>query len=172
MMMLTFQMQLQESSSRLMYTSSMIAHMDNAASRVNKAFSLAGVGIPPDSVCVYTGTDRVVFRSYWDSASDTLSQTKHTVEMKIASVENPYGKALIISQDGTPLNDLGTIFYIENMSLIYYDKNGTQTTQPALVRSADVLLTFRRDSPWNPNRPLRSNIQVKCFFMNSYLKGA
>ena len=86
MMMLTFQMQLQESSSRLIYTSSMIDHMDNAANRINKAFALAGVGIPADSVCVYAGTNRVVFRSYWDENSDTFSQTKHSVEIKLANV--------------------------------------------------------------------------------------
>jgi hypothetical protein len=172
MMMFTFQIQMQESSQRILYVASMVEHMDMAATKVNKTFALAGIGIPSDSVCVTAGTNRVVFKTFWNCDSDTLSATRNTIEMRIADVANPYGKALIITQNGTPLTDNGYIFYIEAMSIRYYDKNDAVTTTPGLVRSADFLLTFRRDSPWNPNSPLRTNIQVKCFFMNSYLKGA
>lgn len=172
LMMMTFQLQLQESAARLYYSSSMIDHMDAAATKVNKTFALAGIGIPVDSVCVVAATNRIVFKTFWNCNSDTLSATRHNIEMKIATVANPYGKALIISQDGTPMTDLGYIFYIEAMTLKYYNRDGAVTTQPGSVRSAEILLTFRRDSPWRPNRPLRSNIQIKCFFMNSYLQGA
>lgn len=172
MMMTTFQIQLQESAVRIQYVSSMIDHMDVAASKVNKTFALAGVGMPVDSVCVYAGTNRVQFRTFWNCDSDTLSATRHIIEMKIDTTSTAFGKALIITQDGAPLENLGYIFYIEAMALKYFDRDGIETAQLADIRSADVLFTFRRDSPWNPGSPLRSNLQVKCFFMNSYLKGA
>ncbi|MDD2228480.1 MAG: hypothetical protein PHY48_03605 [Candidatus Cloacimonetes bacterium] len=173
LMMMTFQLQLHESAGRIYYMSSMIDHMDVAATKVNKTFALAGIGIPPDSVCVIAATNRVVFKTFWNCNSDTLSATRHLIEMKIATVTNPYGgKALLLTQDGAPMEDLGYIFYIEAMVIKYFDKNDAQTTQPGLVRSAEIFFTFRRDSPWNPTQPLRSNLQVKCFFMNSYLQGA
>lgn len=171
LMVMTFQMQLQESAERLMYVGSMIEHMDTACTRVNKLFALAGVGIPVDSVVVVAATNRVVFRTYWNCDSDTLSNVRHLIEFNIANVANPYGKALRITQNGSTLEDIGYIMYVEGMTLRYYDKNDAITTSPGAVRSAEVLLTFRRDSTWRPNRPLRSNIQMRCYFMNSYLQG-
>jgi hypothetical protein len=61
--------------------------------------------------------------------------------------------------------------YIERIRFNYFDLADSLTTDTSEVRSAEVLLTFRRDSPWNPDQPLRSNIQMKSYFMNSYLQG-
>ncbi|MCK9309067.1 MAG: hypothetical protein M0P99_02205 [Candidatus Cloacimonetes bacterium] len=172
MMMTTFQIQLQESSQRILYVATMVDNMDMAATKINKTFALAGIGMPVDSVCVIAETNRVAFKTFWDCNSDTLSTTRHTIEIKIADTANNYGKALIISQDGTPMTNAGYIFYIEAISFIYYNKSDVVTNSAGTVRSADVLLTFRRDSNGAGNRPLRTNIQVKCYFMNSYLQGA
>ncbi len=172
LMMMTFQLQLQETSQRVLYASSMIEHMDAAASKLNKVFSLAGIGIPVDSICVTAQSSRVVLKTFWDCNSDTLSGARHNIEIKLATTNTQYGRALEITQDGTALEDLGYIMYVESVSFVYYDRNGSVTTTSANVRSADVLLTFRRDSSWRPDRPLRTTIQIKCFLMNSYLQGA
>lgn len=171
LMMMTFQLQMQETAGRLHYMGSMIEHMDSAANKLNQTIALAGIGIPSDSLCVVANTSRLVFRTYWDCNSDTLSNTRHLIEIKLADANSGYGRSLQITQDGNPLEELGYIFYIENIVFKYYDKNDTATTAPGAARSAEMLLTFRRDSPWRPDRPLRSNLQVKCFFMNSYLQG-
>jgi len=171
LMMMTFQLQMQEAAGRLYYISSMIEHMDTAANKLNKTIALAGIGIPADSLCVVAEASRLVFRTYWDCNSDTLSNVRHIIEIKIADSGNEYGRTLQISQDGSPLEDLGYILYIENVVFNYFDKNDAATTSIGAARAAEILLTFRRDSSWHPERPLRSNLQVKCFFMNSYLQG-
>lgn len=170
LMMLTFQTQLNQTSQRILYVASMVDHMDQAANRLNKIIAQAGIGIPPDSVCVTAGTSNIVFKTYWNCESDTLTNTRQTIEMKIHNITSPYGKALVITQNGTPLKDTGYILYIESMALKYYDKNDILTTTPSQVRSVEMLLTFRRDYSSMDKYPLRSNIQVKCFFMNCYLQ--
>ena len=57
-----------------------------------------------------------------------------------------------------------------NLGLNYYNLAGAATTTLKDIMSAEILLTFRRDSPWRPAQPLRSNLQLKCFFMNAYLQ--
>ena len=65
---------------------------------------------------------------------------------------------------------LGHIQYIEDIDMNYFDFDDNATTTPADIVSAEILLTFRRDSPWRSDQPLRSNLQLKCFFMNAYLQ--
>lgn len=170
LMIMTFQLQLQETAGRIYYTSSMIDHMDAAASNVNHIFSMAGVGVPSDSICVAANSSSITFRTYWDCAGDSLSNTQHQIELKLANDGYESGRVLEILQDGNVIMPLGYILYIENMRLNYYNLAGAATTTLKDIMSAEILLTFRRDSPWRPAQPLQSNIQLKCFFMNAYLQ--
>jgi hypothetical protein len=169
-MIMTFQLQLQETAGRIYYTSSMIDHMDNAASNVNHIFSMAGVGVPSDSICVAANSSSITFRTYWDCAGDSLSNVKHLIDLSLADYGHDSGSVLEIRQDGNLIMPLGNILYIESMHLNYYDQNGAATSNLKDIMCAEVLLTFRRDSPWRPAQPLRSNIQLKCYFMNAYLQ--
>jgi len=169
-MIMTFQLQLQETAGRIYYTSSMIDHMDNAASNVNHIFSMAGVGVPSDSICVAANSSSITFRTYWDCAGDSLSNVKHLIDLSLADYGHDSGSVLEIQQDGNLIMPLGNILYIESMHLNYYDQNGAATSNLKDIMCAEVLLTFRRDSPWRPAQPLRSNIQLKCYFMNAYLQ--
>ncbi|MCB5269687.1 MAG: hypothetical protein LHW43_06260 [Candidatus Cloacimonetes bacterium] len=170
LMIMTFQLQLQETAGRIYYTSSMIDHMDAAASNINHIFAMAGVGVPADSICVAADSTSITFRTYWDCAGDSLSTTKHLIELELKNYGYESGRVLEISQDGNVIMPLGHILYIENMHLTYYDKDGVETDELKAIMSAEILLTFRRDSPWRPAQPLRSNIQLKCYFMNAYLQ--
>ncbi|MDD3097983.1 MAG: hypothetical protein PHU99_09715 [Candidatus Cloacimonetes bacterium] len=145
--------------------------MDTAASKLNHIMAMAGIGVPVDSVCVIADESRLVFRTFWNCESDTLSEDRHLIDIKLGD-STQHGSILEINQDGTLIEPLGYILYIEDVAFNYYDKNDNQTTTPANVMSAEILLTFRRDSPWRQDQPLRTNIQLKCFFMNSYLQGA
>ena len=169
-MIMTFQLQLQETAGRIYYTSSMIDHMDNAARNVNHIFSMAGVGVPSDSICVAANSSSITFRTYWDCAGDSLSNVKHLIDLSLADYGHDSGSVLEIRQDGNLIMPLGNILYIESMHLNYYDQNGAATSNLKDIMCAEVLLTFRRDSPWRPAQPLRSNIQLKCYFMNAYLQ--
>ncbi|MCK9558070.1 MAG: hypothetical protein PHO85_03250 [Candidatus Cloacimonetes bacterium] len=170
LMIMTFQLQLQETAGRIYYTSSMIDHMDAAARNVNHIFAMAGVGIPADSICVSANSSSIKFRTYWDCDGDSLSDDRHLIEMKVVDYGYESGKVLEIRQDGSVIMPLGHILFIENMTLNYYNINGVATTTLRDIMSAEILLTFRRDSPWRPAQPLRSNLQLKCFFMNAYLQ--
>jgi len=171
MMLFTFTAQLQETSQRSLYTATMVDHMDQAAIKINNLFSLAGIGLSADSTCIVADSNKVTFRTYWDYNNNVLTDSPHSIQLKLDTVTHPIlGTAIIITQDGTQLTDLGYILYIEYLKFNYYNKWGQVTTNPSAVRSVDVLLTFRRDAPSLVNRPLRTNIQLRCFFMNSYLR--
>jgi len=150
----------------------MVEHMDNAATKINAVISLAGIGLPADSACVTATASRLVFRSYWDWNANSLSAARHSLELKIVDLGSPYGKALTLVQDGTVLNDLGYIFYINAISFKYYNKIDQVTTTASTVRAAEVFLTFRRDPPTSGGIPLQTKIQLKCFMMNTYMRGA
>jgi len=164
-------MQMQETVDRVYHTSSMIDHMDTSANKLNHIFSMAGVGIPVDSVVVVADSSRFVFRTFWNCETDTLSDSRHLVEIKLNDDSTDFGRVLEISQDGSLIEPLGYIMYIEDIKLKYYNKHDVQTTNTGAMRYAEVLLTFRRDSSWRPDQPLRSNLQLKLFLMNSYLQG-
>ena len=170
LMIMTFQLQLQETAGRIYYTSSMIDHMDAAARNINHIFAMAGVGVPADSICVAASSASITFRTYWDCAGDSLSNTQHQIELKLANDGYADGKVIEIQQDGSVIMPLGHIQYIEDIEMNYFDFDDNATTTPADIVSAEILLTFRRDSPWRPAQPLQSNIQLKCFFMNAYLQ--
>jgi hypothetical protein len=128
------------------------------------------VGVPSDSICVAANSSSITFRTYWDCAGDSLSNVKHLIDLSLADYGHDSGSVLEIQQDGNLIMPLGNILYIESMHLNYYDQNGAATSNLKDIMCAEVLLTFRRDSPWRPAQPLRSNIQLKCYFMNAYLQ--
>lgn len=171
MMMITFQLQLRENAERTLYASAMVEHMDEACRKLNSVVALAGIGMPADSAVTLAATNRMVFRTYWDYAQDVLTAAPHSVEIKLVDSGTEYGQVLTIVQDGNIL-PAPYIFYIENVSFKYYTKQDQITTTARFVRSAEMLLTFRKDTPAPSNRPLRSMVQIKCFLMNSYMRGA
>jgi hypothetical protein len=171
LMIMTFQMQMRETVTRLHYTGSMIEHMDEVTTTLNHTFAMAGIGIPVSDVCTIVDTNRIEFKTLWDVAGDSLSSTLHVIHIALDDSSSAQGKVLTIKQDGSVIQPLGYIMYIERIRFNYFDLADSLTTDTSEVRSAEVLLTFRRDSPWNPDQPLRSNIQMKSYFMNSYLQG-
>ncbi|HHV36210.1 MAG TPA: hypothetical protein GXX77_00015 [Candidatus Cloacimonetes bacterium] len=178
LMVMTFQLQLQENAMRLYYTGSMISHMDDVAETINHVFSMVGIGYgkeqvetkPDEIVCVVANENTIKFRTYWDYEKDELSEEPHTVEIVLNEAEDGWGRVMNIIQDGEIIFPMGHILFIEDMKLGYYDKDDAITTDRTDIMSAEVLLTFRRESPWKPDQPLRSNLQLKCYFMNRYLQ--
>lgn len=176
LMIMTFQLQLQENAMRLYYTSSMIEHMDDVAETINHVFSMVGIGYglaqttQEETVCIVANENTVKFRTFWDYENDELSQTAHTVEIVLNEDDGEWGRVLNVVQDGEIIFPMGHILFIEDMKLKYYNINDVVTTELKDIMSAEVLLTFRRDSPWRQDQPLRSNLQLKCYFMNRYLQ--
>lgn len=170
LMMISFQFQLQDTANRSMFTASMIDHMDTAATKINAVVALAGIGYPPGQTVITAGSSTLKFRSYWNYESDQITASPVTIEIGLSNTTTGVGKALTIKQNDVLLSDLGYILWVESLSFRYYTVDGNLTTTPAAVRSAEAWLTFRRDAP-NPNAPiLRTKLQVKCFFMNAYMR--
>lgn len=172
LMMITFQYQMQEAADRAMFMKDMIDHMDVAATKLNSVIALAGVGFAPNVAVVHATADSLVFQTYWDYQNDQLGLTPCTLSLKLANVPSPYGKALTIRQNGIPLNDLGYIFWVDGLKFKYYTKTDALTTDKTLVRSAEMWLSFFRNPPIMGSEVLRTRLQVKCFFMNAYMRGA
>lgn len=182
LMVMTFQLQLQENAMRLHYTGSMISHMDEVAENINHVFSMVGIGYgeeqskPEDIVCVRAVQDSIQFRTYWDYEKDELSEEPHIITLAIRDAVDEWGKVLNVVQDTNIVFPMGHMLFIEEMKLGYYDIDGSLITNPNLeanrkrIMSVEVLLTFRRDSPWKPDQPLRSNLQLRSYFMNRYLQ--
>ncbi|MDZ4182330.1 MAG: hypothetical protein U1B83_05575 [Candidatus Cloacimonadaceae bacterium] len=172
LMMITFQYQMQESADRAMYIKEMIDHMDQAAVKLNSVIALAGVGFMPANTVIHATADSLVFWTYWNYQLDELGMVPYTISVKRSPMPSPYGYAAVIRQDGVPLNDLGYLFWIDGISFRYFDRNDALTTTAANVRSAEVRLSFFRNAPRQGSKVIRNRLQVKCFFMNAYMRGA
>ncbi|MEF3694810.1 MAG: hypothetical protein V3576_05620 [Candidatus Cloacimonadota bacterium] len=171
LMMMTFQLRLRENAERSLYASAMVEHMDEACRKLNSVIALAGIGIAPTSVVTTAATNRMVFITYWDYKLDVLTASSHTVEISLEDSGTDYGDILTITQDGEVL-PAPYIFYIEDITFKYYTKLDQLTTTASAVRSAEMLLTFRKDAPRTQAQPLRSMVQIRCYLMNSYMRGA
>lgn len=179
-MIMTFQLQLQENAMRLYFTGSMISHMDEVAEYINHIFSMLGIGFKDNEDVVVEATNKSIkFRTYWDFEADMISEEKQTIEIRLNdATESEFGRVLSIYQQRGETSKqfpLEHILFIEDIGFNYYNRagNNINSSTDKEIMSAEVLLTFARASPWKPDYPLRSNLQLKCYFMNMYLqKGA
>lgn len=172
LMMITFQYGMRESADRALYTKEMINNMDTAATKLNAVIALAGIGYEPTATVIHATADSLVFRTYWDYQNDVLGLVPNTLSIRLANMPSPYGRALTIRQNGVPLNDLGYIFWVDGLQFKYYDRNNALTTQATSVRGTEAWLTFFRNPPRADGQVLRSRLQVRCYFMNAYMRGA
>ncbi len=171
-MLISFQFQMQEAVDRALYTISMIDVMDQTATKLNSVIALAGVGLSPTTAVKYATQDSLVFYTFWDFQNDTITGSSKTLSIKLSSVPSPYGTAVVIRQDGVPLNDLGYLFWINELQFRYYTKNDALTTTVSAVRSAEVRISFFRNPPRTGGKPIITKLQFKCYFMNAYMQGA
>jgi hypothetical protein len=172
LMLISFQYKMRESADRYLYMKDMIDHTDKAAEKLNKVIALAGVGFTPAATVSYATTDSLVFNTYWNYETNSLQLDPLTISIKLNTFPSPVGKALVISQNGIPLNDFGYIFWVDDLDFKYYDRLDALTTTAANVRSAELWLSFTRSAPVSGTATLKNRIQVKCFFMNAYMRGA
>ncbi|MDZ4181994.1 MAG: hypothetical protein U1B83_03875, partial [Candidatus Cloacimonadaceae bacterium] len=147
LMMFSFQYQLADTTNSAIYMANMVDHMQVANTRLNRLFSLAGIGLAPANTVVVADSNRIEFRSKWDYAANRITTVEHRISLSLSNVDTPLGKALIVTQNGTQLNDLGYIFWVDRLQMRYYDINDILTTDPARIRSAEMWLTFRHNTP-------------------------
>jgi len=171
MMIFNFQYQLTDTAQSVVYLAQMMDHMQEATFRLNNIISLAGIGYPPASMVSVADSTRMVFHTKWDYISDAISASEHLIVLKISDSQTDFGRSLQVSQDGTPMNDLGYIFWIHRLRFRYLDINGNLTTTPSQVRSVDMWLTFRRSAPTLRLQALSTKLQMRCYLMNAYLAG-
>ncbi|HOH47192.1 MAG TPA: hypothetical protein PLX59_05075, partial [Candidatus Cloacimonadota bacterium] len=124
-----------------------------------------------DFAVVTAESSRLIFRTYWSYPENQLTDDIHSVMLRLSSSNTDFGRTLIIAQDGVLIHDADYIFYISDVSFIYYNLAGQVTTTPRNVRSVDARLTFSRAAPTSGGRALETRIQIRCYIMNSYLKG-
>ncbi|MCB5229781.1 MAG: hypothetical protein LHW44_06960 [Candidatus Cloacimonetes bacterium] len=172
LMMITFQYNLREATDRALYTKQMLDHMDLAAYKLNGVVALAGIGFEPNEMVVHARPDSLVFNTYWDYQNNILGTHSNTLSISLSPMPSPYGKALVIRQNGVPLNDLGHIFWVDRLRFVYHDRDGRVTTDRTKVRDTNIYLTFFRDPPRAGGQTLRNNLEIKCFFMNAFMRGA
>ncbi|MDP2173359.1 MAG: hypothetical protein Q8M98_04335 [Candidatus Cloacimonadaceae bacterium] len=171
LMMFSFQYQLSDTTNSAIYMAGMVEHMRTASTRLNGIVALAGIGFLPENTVVVADTNRLEFKTKWDYAGNTISTVENRLVLTLSNVDTPLGKALIVTQNGTQLNDLGYIFWVDRLFFRYYDIDDAITTDPSLVRSADLWLTFRHNAPTLGRQSLHTKLQMRCYFMNAYLAG-
>jgi hypothetical protein len=171
-MMITLQFQLQEAADRAYYLKEMVDHMDQCATKLNSVVALAGVGFEPDEAIVHATQDSLVFWTYWDYQEDKLGAAPVQLSIKLSDAPDPWGIAVLLAQDGEPLNDLGYLFWIDELRFRYYTKNDVLTTDAELARSAEIRMGFYHDPPRAGSQAIRTKLQFKCYFMNAYMRGA
>ena len=172
LMMITFQFRLHDTANQAMYLASMVEHMETAATKLNSVIALAGIGYAPTATVVTAGTNTLSFRSYWNYITNQITPNPVVIEIGLSSTTTGVGKALTIRQDGELLPDLGYILWVDQLAFRYYTKTDALTTTASAVRAAEVWLTFSRQAPRMGDQSLQTKMQVKCFFMNAYMRGA
>lgn len=167
--MFTFQYQLTDTANSVIYMEGMVEHMQVAYKQINSLISLAGIGILPANTVVVADSNRMEFRTKWNYQTKSIGFTDNRLELSLSNVQTQLGKALTVRQNGTLMNDLGYIFWVDNLRIKYYDIDGHVTTTPANVRSAELWLTFRHNAPSQGGQTLHTKIQMRCYLMNTYL---
>lgn len=172
LMVISLQFQLQEAADRSYYLKEMVDHMDQCATKLNSVVALAGVGLTPSTAIIHATEDSLVFWTYWDYQQDQLGITPVRLSIKLSDAPDPYGIAVLLAQDNEPLDDLGYLFWIDELKFRYYTKNDVLTTSASLARAAEIRMGFYHDSPRAGSSPIRTKLQFKCYFMNAYMRGA
>jgi hypothetical protein len=170
LMMITFQFQLYETSDRLLYTMNMTDHMEMTATRLNNIIALAGAGIDPGDTVVHADEDSLVFMTYWDFLTETKDESPNKLSIKLAAAPNPFGTQVLIAQNDEVLQDLGNIFWVNELKFRYYDIDDNLTTEEDDVMAAELRVSFFRDAPRGGSRDIQTKLQFKCFFMNAYMQ--
>lgn len=180
LMLMGFQFHVTETAQRHIFASSMVHHMENAASRLNHVIGMAGLGVDsPQNAVARADANAFVFRSYWDFHNDKLGNTREQpnyISISLRDSPESTGKAIELRQGNstniathTILEDMGYIFWVDDLNFVYFDVNGSPTKDTKKVRSVDVRMTFRRGGPFIDTRDLTNKLQVKCYLMNTYL---
>ena len=170
LMMVTFQYQLLETSDRMLYTMNMTDHMEKTATRLNNIIALAEIGIEPEEIVKHARENELVFRTYWNFLTDTKDADEHTLSIKLADAPNPFGTQVLIAQDDVILQDLGNIFWVNELNFRYYDIDDKLTDDEEDIMAAELRISFFRDAPRGSSRDIETKLQFKCFFMNAYMQ--
>jgi len=172
MMMITFQYQLRDTADSAIYMSNMIREMQQATKKLNGVISLAGIGVPPENTVTIADSTTLRFVTQWDYNDNAISFTTHTIELRLANNDTELGRELTVFQDGLPVQGFGQILWIKGLRFVYFDKTDHQTSTMSLIRSVELWLTFQHNAPTMDKAPLHTRLQMRCFFMNSFLAGA
>jgi hypothetical protein len=177
LMMMTFQMQFQQTADRTIFAAQMMTHEQRACRELNGLIALAGVNFSRDStVVIVADSTRMQFRTYWDYMNNVMTSTANTLTLTLNPSTTDVGRELSIWQAATPVYNLGSILWLENLKFQYYDVTGAslgyRVTGAALknIYSIDVDMTFKRDPPMIQTTPLRVKVQLRCYLMNRYLR--
>ncbi len=172
LMMITFQYQMQETAARTMFSANMMSHIDDAATYINHVIALAGIGVNPINAVTVAQPNRMAFRTYWDYNAKAVSSVLNTIEIRLSPIVTPVGTALSIYQNGQLIEEMGQIMWVEHLHFTYFNRLDQVTITPSAVRATEIRLTFKRDPPRMGTAPVRAHLQIKCYLMNTYMRGA
>jgi hypothetical protein len=178
LMIITFQLQLRDTADRTIFAAQMMRHEQNACRELNNLIALTGVNLPIDSVAVVLAdSTRMAFRTYWDFSHNMMTGAANTISFTLNPNLTDFGRQLDIMQSASPVYDLGSILWLEDMHFQYYDINGnslgnqvTANSDKLNIFSVDVNMTFKRNPPRMKSTPLRTKVQLRCYMMNRYLR--
>jgi hypothetical protein len=177
LMMMTFQMQFQQTADRTIFAAQMMSHEQHACRELNNLIALAGVNYPGDSIVVIIAdSTHMQFRTYWDYMNNAMTTTANTLSLTLNPSTTDVGRELAILQAASPVYNLGSILWLENLSFRYYDIAGANLGTVVTganrlnIYSIDVNMTFKREPPMIQTTPLRVKVQLRCFLMNRYLR--
>jgi hypothetical protein len=182
LMMITFQMQLQETADRTIFAAQMMTHVQKACKELNNIIGLASVNIPFEDVAVITAhRDSMRFLTYWDYKNNLMTNTVNTISITLAPEDSlsDFGRdfgIIQIVQTPSPVYDLGSILWLEDLRFEYFDINGNSLGETVTgdtrknIFSVDIKMTFKRDPPMIQSTPLRVRVQLRSHLMNRYLR--
>jgi len=177
LMMITFQLQLRDTADRTIFAAQMMNHEQRACKELNGLMALAGVKMPIDSIAVIIAdSTKMAFRTYWDFQNNVMTETPNTISFTLSATATDFGRELDILQSASPVYDLGSILWLEDLKFFYYNIDGDSLGNQVIgsdrvkIYSCDVNMTFKRDAPTVGTTALRTKVQLRCYLMNRYLR--
>jgi hypothetical protein len=179
LMMITFQMQLRDTADRTIFAAQMMKHEQNVCKELNNIIALVGVGYSKNDIVVTTATStHLAFHTFWDYKNNVKTSVANTIDLSLDTLQTDVGKSLNILQSASPVYDLGSILWLDDLSFVYYDTLGVSLGSNVTgdtrrnIYSMDIKMTLKRNAPMANATALRTKVQLRCYMMNRYLRYA
>ena len=145
-------------------------NVQKACEMLHSTLATVAIDMPLDSIFVTTTANRFSFYSKWNINNDQLDTGIHQYTVYLDDTSTDLGSELILTQDGTPTQNLSSILWLSSLQFAYLDAADNPTANQSLIRTIRVDMQFSRTASNMDRNDLNTNISLWNSFKNISLK--